>query len=133
MANKDKAADGLDRDIQKRLDKEFLKDKPTGLSDGEYLMRGSTAKWKRGKYRKQAEAQEAKQHKAYRNDDLNVKAGNSPIEGTKEEYIRRDQVADKLAALKKRSKGIRQKSDSAATTKRVQKKSSKRTPFKRAN
>ena len=31
-------------------------DIPYGLTKGEYEARGSTAKWKRGKFRKQAEA-----------------------------------------------------------------------------
>ena len=88
-------------DIQRSYEKSVLKDKPKGLTNGEYLYQGSTAKWSRGKYRKQAEAQEAKEKKAYRKDNPPVKEGDSPIEGTKEEYVRSDQVNDKLAARKR--------------------------------
>ncbi len=93
----------------------FLKNKPKGLSDNEVLFRGSTSRWKKGRYRKQAEKQEAKEHKAYVKDNATVKAGDSPIEGTKEEYVRRNQVQDKLAARKKR---ISSAGQSPAKTKR---------------
>jgi hypothetical protein len=33
---------------------------PYGISEGEYYGKGSTAKWKRGRFRKEAEAAEAK-------------------------------------------------------------------------
>jgi hypothetical protein len=94
-------ADSLDREVQQRLDKELLKGKPKGVTKGEYLYRGSTEKWKGGKYRKQAEAQEGKERKAYRKDDPNVKSGDAPIEGTKEEYVRRDQLALKMEDQKR--------------------------------
>lgn len=82
-------------------DSTWLKDKPKGLSDNEYFYRGASSRWKKGKYRKQAEAKEGKEHRAYRKDNPSVKAGDGPIEGTKEEYVRRNQVADKLAARRK--------------------------------
>ena len=115
----------LERESQQRLDRDFLKSKPKGISAGEYLYRGSTAKWKRGRYRKQAEAQESKERKAYRKDNPPVRKGDAPIEGTKEEYIRRDQVADKLAATKKRIAG---KTKSTRGTKNL---ASKKTARKR--
>ena len=106
----------------KGYDDSFLKDKPKGLSDNEVLYRGSTSRWKKGKYRKQAEAQEAKEHKAYRKDNPPVKRGHGPIEGTKEEYIRRDQVGAKLAARKRvggsKAAGARKQTTGKKTTRK---------------
>lgn len=103
---------------------DFLKNKPKGLSDNEALLRGATSRWKKGKYRKQAEAQEAKEHKNYRKDNPIVKAGEGPIEGTKEEYVRRNQVNNKLASRKKRvsvSGNRRSQAKMNAAKKRVKK------------
>ena len=132
MANKKKTMSEAQWDRKVRgekypgYDNSFLKDKPKGLSDNEVLYRGATDRWKKGKYRKQAEEKEAKEHKQYdkdKRDNGPVKRGDGPTEGSKEEYVRRNQVEAKLAARKRvggsaKAAGTKTKTASKKTTRK---------------